>query len=78
MQDIARIERRLDNLAETALSLLEQSADARLILDSNGVSRSKLGILADNFKNRLLSDHEDPMYRASINPTTNTTPSVFK
>mgnify|MGYP001196693884 FL=1 len=78
MQDIARIERRLDNLAETtALSLLEQSADARLILDSNGVSRSKLGILADNFKNRLLSDHEDPMYRASINPTTNTLHPAF-
>ena len=78
MQDIARIEKRLDNLAETtALSLLEQSADARLILDSNGVSRSKLGILADNFKNRLLSDHEDPMYRASINPTTNTLHPAF-
>ena len=78
MQDIARIEKRLDNLAETtALTLLEQSADARLILDSNGVSRSKLGILADNFKNRLLSDHEDPMYRASINPTTNTLHPAF-
>ena len=78
MQDIARIEKRLDNLAETtALSLLEQSADARLILDSNGVSRSKLGILADNFKDRLLSDHEDPMYRASINPTTNTLHPAF-
>ena len=78
MQDIARIERRLDNLAETtALSLLEQSADARLILDSDGVSRTKLGILADNFKNRLLSDHEDPMYRASINPTTNTLHPAF-
>lgn len=78
MQDIARIEKRLDNLAETtALSLLEQSADARLILDSNGVSRTKLGILADNFKNRLLSDHEDPMYRASINPTTNTLHPAF-
>ena len=78
MQDIARIEKRLDNLAETtALSLLEQSADARLILDSNGVSRSKLGILADNFRNRLLSDHEDPMYRASINPTTNTLHPAF-
>ena len=78
MQDIARIEKRLDNLAETtALSLLEQSADARLILDSDGVSRTKLGILADNFKNRLLSDHEDPMYRASINPTTNTLHPAF-
>ena len=78
MQDIARLERRLDNLAETtALSLLEQSADARLILDSDGVSRTKLGILADNFKNRLLSDHEDPMYRASINPTTNTLHPAF-
>lgn len=78
MQDIARLERRLDNLAETtALSLLEQSADARLILDSDGVSRTKLGILADNFKNRLLSDHEDPMYRASINPTTSTLHPAF-
>ena len=78
MQDIAVIEKRLDNLAETtALTLLEQAADARLILDSNGVSRSKLGILADNFKDRLLSDHQDPMYRASINPTTNTLHSAF-
>jgi len=78
MQDIARLEKRLDDLAETtALTLLEQSADARLILDSNGVSRTKLGILADNFKNRLLSDFEDPMYRASINPTTNTLHPAF-
>ena len=78
MQDIARIEKRLDDLAETtALTLLEQATDARLILDSDGVSRTKLGILADNFKDRLLSDHEDPMYRASINPTTNTLHPAF-
>ena len=72
MKDIASLETRLDNLAETtALTLLEQSTDARLILDSSGVSRSKLGILADNFRNRLLSDFEDPMYRASIDPVNN-------
>ena len=72
MKDIANLETRLDNLAETtALTLLEQSTDARLILDSSGVSRSKLGILADNFRNRLLSDFEDPMYRASIDPVNN-------
>ena len=64
MKDIANLETRLDNLAETtALTLLEQSTDVRLILDSSGVSRSKLGILKDNFRNRLLSDFEDPMYR---------------
>ena len=43
----------------------------RLILDSSGVSRSKLGILKDNFRNRLLSDFEDPMYQASIDPVNN-------
>ena len=73
MEDIARLEERIDDLEETtALTFLEQQTETLLITDSSGTARTKTGFLVDNFKDRAFSDTQDPDYRASINPATKT------
>ena len=73
MQDIARLEERVDGLEETtALSFLETQTENLLITDSGGSARTKAGFLVDNFNDRGLSDAQDPDYRASVDPSTNT------
>ena len=73
MQDIARLEERIDGLEETtALSFLEAQTENLLITDSGGTARTKSGFLVDNFNDRGLSDAQDPDYRASVDPSTNT------
>ena len=73
MEDIARLEERIDDLEETtALTFLEQQTETLLITDSSGTARTKTGFLVDNFKDRAFSDDQDPDYRASINPATKT------
>ena len=73
MQDIARLEERIDGLEETtSLSFLETQTENLLITDSGGTARTKSGFLVDNFNDRGLSDAQDPDYRASVDPSTNT------
>ena len=73
MKDIATLERRLDNLQElTTLSLLELNTSSFEVLDSAGLSRTKAGFLADNFKDYAFSDAAREEYRASIDPAENT------
>lgn len=72
MKDIATIERRLDNLQElTTLSLLELNTSSFEVLDSAGLSRTKAGFLADNFKDYVFSDAASEEYRAAIDPAEN-------
>lgn len=72
MKDIATIERRLDNLQElTTLSLLELNTSSFEVLDSAGLSRTKAGFLADNFKDYAFSDAAAEEYRAAIDPAEN-------
>jgi hypothetical protein len=72
MQDIAQIERRIDNLEEvTALNLLEIDTKNFEVLDSAGLSRTKSGFFVDNFSTQLLSDINRDEYRASIDPQMN-------
>ena len=69
MKDISKLEKRVERVEEaTSLSLLELSADSLLVLDSDGRPRSKSGFFVDNFRHRKLSDAQNPMYRAAINP----------
>jgi hypothetical protein len=72
MKDIARLERRVDKLEEvTALSLLEIDTKNFEVLDSGGLNRTKSGFFVDNFSTQLLSDTENPEYRAAIDPQLN-------
>jgi len=72
MKDIATLERRLDNLQElTTLSLLELNTSSFEVLDSAGLSRTKAGFLADNFKDYAFSDASREEYRAAIDPAEN-------
>ena len=79
MKDIARLEKRIDDLVElTTLSLLETNTSILDVLDSTGANRTKSGFLADNFINYAYSDTRNPEYRASIDPKENTvTPSYI-
>jgi len=67
MQDIGRLERRLSKLEElTSLTLLENAAQTELVLDSDGLPRTKSGFLADNFSTSIFADYLPGRYRASI------------
>jgi hypothetical protein len=72
MKDIARLERRLDDLVElTTLNLLEVNTSVFDVLDSSGFSRTKAGFLADNFTNYALSENTSTEYRATVDPLNN-------
>ena len=62
MKDIGSLDKRIKNLEYyTSLSLLEQSAADIHMVDSNGLSRFKNGIIVDSFKNQSIADmsHEE-------------------
>ena len=70
MQDIEKIENRIDKLEEvTSLSLLENSTDSLLVLDGSGNVRTKSGFFVDNFVDRNFSDTTNSEYRAGIDPS---------
>lgn len=67
MQDIAKIEAKLDKLEEyTTLKFLE--LEQRPSLDSAGVERIVSGLLADDFSDQSASDVTISDYRASLDP----------
>lgn len=69
MGDIGRLEKKVDDLAEsTSLSLLELDTANFAVLDSDGNNRSKSGFFVDNFSNHFFSDITDPNYAAAIDP----------
>tara|TARA_B100001778_G_scaffold332991_1_gene340526 strand:- start:600 stop:6071 length:5472 start_codon:yes stop_codon:yes gene_type:complete len=69
MADIARLERRIDNLDEvTSLSLLELNTSTLNVVDSAGNSRVKSGFLVDNFRDYSFTDITNNQQRASIDP----------
>lgn len=67
MKDIARLDERINQLAElSTLSLLEVDTQTLTVLDSNGNPRTKAGFIADNFTSFAFSEIERETYRASI------------
>jgi hypothetical protein len=69
MSDIARLEKRIDNLEEaTTLNRLELATEGLAILDSAGLIRTKAGFLADNFADHFFSATDQDDYRAAIDP----------
>ena len=67
MQDINRLEEKLDNLKEqVSLSFLEVATDNIMVLDSDGIQRTKSGIFADNFSDTNMSDRLDPNHQSTI------------
>jgi len=70
MDDINYLEKRIEKLEEiTSLSMLELQTNNFEVLDSAGLNRTKSGFVVDNFTNHLLSDVDNPFYRASIDPS---------
>ncbi len=67
MEDIGRIEKRIDSLVNVvSLSMLEQQSNSMLITDASGASRFKNGILADSFKDLNLSEITDSGFKATL------------
>lgn len=67
MRDIGRLETRIDNLEYyTTLSLLESTAAADDVKDSNGLSRFKNGFVVDDFKKYGTGDTASNEFRAVI------------
>lgn len=79
MKDIARLEKRIDDLKElTTLSLLETNTSTFAVYDSAGNARTKAGFIADGFSNYAFSDIDRDEYRASIDPTDRVlTPTIY-
>jgi len=69
MRDIAKIEKKIDDLTEvTSLTLLEMDTANIDVLDSDNRNRTKSGLMADNFENQYYSDITHPDYSAAIDP----------
>lgn len=67
MRDIGALEKRITALEYySSLSLLEKEAQAQLILDGNGLDRTKYGTLVDSFKGHNIGDVLDPDYFCAI------------
>jgi len=67
MEDIGRIERKIDSLVNiVSLSMLEQSTNDLLITDASGANRFKNGILADSFKDLNLAEISDSAFKATL------------
>jgi hypothetical protein len=72
MQDIANIQRRINNIEfYTVLNALEQKAQSTQIPDVNGLNRFKNGILVDDFSSFATADTGNPDFTCSINKRTN-------
>jgi len=69
MADIAKLEAKLDALAEsTSLSLLELDAKIDSLHDSDGNVREEVGIIVDDGSDQNLSDTNSSDYCASVDP----------
>jgi hypothetical protein len=70
MEDINKIEKRIDKLEEaTTLSLLESNAANERIFDDTGEERIHTGFFVDNFKNQRFTDTKSIEHRASMDPS---------
>ena len=69
MKDIGELERRIENLEITTLSILENNTVTQPITDDTGVERIKTGFIADNFTTYNYSDIKNSDYRASHDRT---------
>ena len=70
MDDINHLEKRIEKLEEiTSLNMLELATNSFEVLDSAGLNRTKSGFFVDNFTTHILSDVNNPGYRASIDPS---------
>ena len=66
--DITNLQSRVNNLEYyTSLNLLEQSAQALQVPDSNGLNRYKNGILVDDFSSYLTADSSNQDFASNIN-----------
>ena len=67
MEDIARIEKKIDSLTYyTSLNQLEQETQNLQILDENGLTRFKNGFIVDPFNNLSIAKVRDPKFNAAI------------
>lgn len=67
MRDIGKIETRIKNLEYYSnLSLVEKKASDMVVTDSKGLTRSKNGIIVDNFDSFLISDAGNSDYNGCI------------
>ena len=69
MRDISVLEKRINNLEYyTQLSLLEKQSLTEDIVDQNGMTRFKSGILVDDFKNQDIADgtHDDYLISTDV------------
>jgi hypothetical protein len=72
MQDIANIQKRINNIEfYTVLNALEQKAQSAQIPDVNGLNRFKNGILVDDFSSFATAATGNPDFTCSINKRTN-------
>ena len=72
MRDIGTIEQRVRNLEYySTLSLLESAAMERTIRDSNGLERTKYGVLVDSFNAFNIADTDNPDFSAAIDTVNN-------
>jgi len=67
MRDIGKLEKRIDNLEYyTSLSLLETETQALKTLDSDGLDRTKLGFVVDNFTGSKIGNSNSADYFCAI------------
>lgn len=67
MADIGKIDRRLKNVEYyVQLNTLEKSADDLVILDVDGLDRTKYGIFVDDFSSHILADTTSPDYSCAV------------
>jgi len=67
MRDIGKLEKRIKNVEYyTQLSIVEKKAADLIVTDSNGLDRSKNGIIVDNYETYLISDTSDRDYNGCI------------
>jgi len=72
MADIGTLDKRISTLEYyTALNNLEQTATQQQIIDANGLTRPKNGILVDNFQGSSIADVTNLDYYAAIDQKNN-------
>ena len=68
MRDIGKLEKRIENIEYyTTLNTLEKSAQDLTVLDGNGLTRFKNGILVDSFRGHQVGDVKNFDYNCSMN-----------
>ena len=67
MRDIGKLKDRLETVeSQTALSLLERSAESFEVTDANGLNRFKSGFIVDNFSGHRVGDTLHKDYNVAI------------